>query len=81
MAVSYEQWTHAAAESAVGYYPSHPESSYAAACSLLMTSQYGTQQQLPGYGGDTTSHTYVREVLSSTNVFFESVSWLCDGLT
>ncbi|XP_056300324.1 NF-kappa-B inhibitor delta isoform X1 [Pseudoliparis swirei] len=58
MAVSYEQWTHAAAESAVGYYPSHPESSYAAACSLLMTSQYGTQQQLPGYGGDTTSHTY-----------------------
>ncbi|XP_034410108.1 NF-kappa-B inhibitor delta isoform X2 [Cyclopterus lumpus] len=57
MAVSYEQWT-PAAESAVGYYPSHPGTSYAAAYSLPMASEYGTQQQLPGYGGDTMSQTY-----------------------
>ncbi|XP_075965300.1 NF-kappa-B inhibitor delta isoform X2 [Anarhichas minor] len=51
MAVSYEQWT-PAAESAVGYYHSHPEASYAAAYS-----QYCTQQQVPGYG-DTMTQTY-----------------------
>ncbi|XP_031709292.1 NF-kappa-B inhibitor delta [Anarrhichthys ocellatus] len=56
MAVSYEQWT-PAAESAVGYYHSHPETSYAAAYSHPMTSEYGTQQQVPGYG-DTMTQTY-----------------------
>ncbi|XP_037640263.1 NF-kappa-B inhibitor delta isoform X2 [Sebastes umbrosus] len=45
MAVSYEQWT-PTQESTLSYYPSHPGSSYAAAYSLPMTSEYGTQQQV-----------------------------------
>ncbi|KAF1387780.1 hypothetical protein PFLUV_G00083500 [Perca fluviatilis] len=56
MAVSYEQWT-PAPESTLNYYPSHPGTSYAAAYSLPMTSEYGTQQQVPGFG-DTMPQTY-----------------------
>ncbi|XP_044063552.1 NF-kappa-B inhibitor delta isoform X3 [Siniperca chuatsi] len=56
MAVSYEQWT-PASESTLSYYPSNPGSSYAAAYNLPMTSEYGTQQQVPGFG-ETMSQTY-----------------------
>ncbi|XP_039974123.1 NF-kappa-B inhibitor delta isoform X2 [Xiphias gladius] len=56
MAVSYEQWT-PAPEPTVNYYRSHPGTSYATAYSLPMTSEYGSQQQVPGFG-DTMSQTY-----------------------
>ncbi|XP_070768747.1 NF-kappa-B inhibitor delta [Enoplosus armatus] len=56
MAVSYEQWP-PAPETTLSYYPSHPGSSYAAAYSLPMTSEYSTQQQVPVMFGDT-SQTY-----------------------
>ncbi|XP_035496194.2 NF-kappa-B inhibitor delta isoform X1 [Scophthalmus maximus] len=56
MAVSCEQWT-AAPEPTLGYYPSYPEPGYAAAYSLPVSSEYGTQQQLP-VSGDTMSQTY-----------------------
>ncbi|XP_054478293.1 NF-kappa-B inhibitor delta [Anoplopoma fimbria] len=56
MAVSYEQWT-PAPESGAGYYPSHPETSYAAAYSLPMAPEYIIQQQVQGYAG-TLSQTY-----------------------
>ncbi|XP_077951296.1 NF-kappa-B inhibitor delta [Gasterosteus aculeatus] len=56
MAVSYKQWT-PAAEPAVGYYHVHPETSYDAAFSIPMTSEYGAQQHVPGYE-DTMSLTY-----------------------
>ncbi|XP_034730514.1 NF-kappa-B inhibitor delta isoform X1 [Etheostoma cragini] len=56
MAVSYEQWT-PAPESTLNYYPSHPGPGYAASYSLPMTSEYGTQQQVPGFG-DTMPQTY-----------------------
>ncbi|XP_038567674.1 NF-kappa-B inhibitor delta [Micropterus salmoides] len=49
MAVSYEQWS-PAPESSLSYYPSHPGSSYAAAYNLPMTDEYGSQQQVPGFG-------------------------------
>ncbi|XP_070691914.1 NF-kappa-B inhibitor delta [Pempheris klunzingeri] len=56
MAVSYEQWT-PAPESTLSYYLSHPGSSYGAAYSLPMASEYGTQQQGLGFV-DTMSQTY-----------------------
>ncbi|KAI3360940.1 hypothetical protein L3Q82_013141 [Scortum barcoo] len=56
MAVSYEQWS-PAPESTLSYYPSHPGTSYSTAYGLPMTSEYGTQQQVPGFG-DTMSQTF-----------------------
>ncbi|XP_078027960.1 NF-kappa-B inhibitor delta isoform X1 [Epinephelus lanceolatus] len=56
MAVSFEQWP-PAPESTLNYYPNHPGSSYAAAYSHPMTSEYATQQHDPGYG-DTMSQTF-----------------------
>lgn len=81
MAVSYEQWT-PAPESTLSYYPSQPGSSYPAAYSLPMTSEYGTQQQVPGFG-DTMSQTYVREIpsLCMVNRHVVCISYLYDGLT
>ncbi|XP_071325866.1 NF-kappa-B inhibitor delta isoform X2 [Trachinotus anak] len=55
MAVSYEHWT-SAPEPTLSYYTSHPGPSYPA-YSLPMTSDYGTQQQVPVFG-DTISQTY-----------------------
>ncbi|XP_018543378.1 NF-kappa-B inhibitor delta [Lates calcarifer] len=54
MAVSYEQWP-PAPDPTLSYYPSHPGPSYA--YSHPMTSEYGTQQQVQGFG-DTMSQTY-----------------------
>lgn len=59
MAVSYESWN-PTPESALSYYPSQPGPSYTAAYSLPLPSEYGTQQQVHGYG-DALSQTYVRE--------------------
>ncbi|KAL6109064.1 uncharacterized protein ACO6RY_12278 [Pungitius sinensis] len=56
MAVSYKQWT-PAAELTAGYYHNHPDTSYDAAYSIPMTSEYGTQQHVSGYE-DTMSLTY-----------------------
>ncbi|XP_068426861.1 NF-kappa-B inhibitor delta [Clinocottus analis] len=74
MAVSYEQWA-PAAESAVGYYPGHPDTSYDAAYSLPMTSDYGTQQQLAGYEGDTMSQTYQECPMSAVTDPGMAASW------
>lgn len=65
MAVSYEQWTIPTAESTLSYYPSHLGPTYATGYSPPMTSEYSTQQQVPGFG-DTMSQAYVRELLSHT---------------
>ncbi|XP_062254614.1 NF-kappa-B inhibitor delta [Platichthys flesus] len=56
MAVSFEPWT-PAPDPTLGYYGSHPGPSFAPAFSLAMASEYGTQQQLPGFV-DTMTQTY-----------------------
>nr|XP_020475776.1 NF-kappa-B inhibitor delta [Monopterus albus] len=56
MALSFEQWP-SAAEPTLSYYSSHPGPSYTTGYSLPMISEYGTQQQLPGFR-DTMAQPY-----------------------
>ncbi|XP_034466720.1 NF-kappa-B inhibitor delta isoform X1 [Hippoglossus hippoglossus] len=56
MAVSFGQWT-PVAEPTLSYYGSHPGPSFAPAFSHAMSSEYSTQQQLPGFV-DTMTQTY-----------------------
>lgn len=73
MAVSYEQWS-PASEPTLSYYPSHPGPSFPTAYSPV-TSEYGTQQQVPGFvdAMSIQSQTYVREI-PSTSMLYLSVS-------
>ncbi|XP_026150186.1 NF-kappa-B inhibitor delta isoform X2 [Mastacembelus armatus] len=64
MAVSYEQWT-SASESPLNYFPTYPGLSYSPGYSTQMTSDYGTQQQVPGFG-DTMTQTYECPQLSQS---------------
>ncbi|XP_058504354.1 NF-kappa-B inhibitor delta [Solea solea] len=81
MAVSYEPWN-PAPETPLSYYTSsHPVPRVAAAYNLPVTSEYGTQQQLPGFI-PSTSQTFQDCQMTATDPSLAS-SWslLCPGQT